>query len=316
MFELQNQRVHLTYKTHLTDAQLEEIQQRVAKWTVAQWSMCHENGHTDMQYEHTHVFIRTKEKIKTKSQTFFDLLGPGPNDRIHPNIKPVASVTHERNILKYHHKEGIKCVQEPHYVENISEVTRRLFNENDLFEVAEKLNIQVRTIGDAKALMDSTRKRPAAEITYTLDQFKHKIPHIETVFVHGKAGTGKTQWAKAHFTSPLLVGTIDTLKQFNPEIHDGIVFDDMTFKHWPRESIIQLLDWDEDRDVHCRFQNAFIPKHTKKIFCSNKDLNETFGPYEFDQAITRRINAIYEIENDLRVNPPEEAVREPRMEKL
>lgn len=267
--------------------------------------MCHENGHGDTQYEHTHVYFETKRQMRSTNVKFFDI------GDIHPNWKPVTTDFHKQHTLKYHQKEGIKCVQEPPYTPTDATKMRSLFDQKDLFEVMETLQLPIRSIGDAKALMESNRKRSATEITYAIDEFHHRMENIETVFVHGKAGTGKTQWAKAHFKSPLLIGSTDTLKEFRQELHDGIIFDDMSFTHWPRESVIQLLDWEEDRDVHCRFHNAFIPKNTKKVFISNKDLNETFGPYEFDEAITRRINAIYTVEEDLRKAPSQATPREP-----
>lgn len=303
---VQNKRLHLTYKTHLTDEQLTSIKERVDKWDITQYSMCHENGHGDTPYEHTHILLVTRKPMKTENMRFFDI------DGIHPNWKAVCTVTHMRHILSYHQKEGKLCVQEPPVNWGTPESQRIEFDEKDLFELAQANGLAPKSIGDLKALQECKRKRPAAEITYTLDDFITKMEHIECNFVHGLPGTGKTQWAKAHFESPLLVGTIDTLKQFNPARHDGIVFDDMSFTHWPREGVIQLLDWDEDRDVHCRFNDAFIPKHTRKIFTSNKPFEEVFGPYMKDEAIMRRISAIYTITKDLRKDVEQTGARAPR----
>lgn len=303
---VQNKRLHLTYKTHLTDEQLDAIKEKVTKWEITQFSMCHENGSTDTPYEHTHVVLVTKQAMKTENTKFFDI------DGIHPHWKSIFTVEHLKNTLRYHQKEGKKCIQDPPYVETTANVLRDLCDQKDLFDIAEHLRVGFKSISDLKALQECQRKRKPAEITWTLDDFHHQMHNIETVFIHGKAGTGKTQWAKAHFQSPLLVGAIDTLKKFDPAIHDGIIFDDMSFTHWPRDSVIQLLDWDEDRDVHCRFADAFIPKNTKKVFISNNDFRETFGPYENDEAITRRISAIYKITKDLRKNVEDTGPRQPQ----
>jgi len=59
--------------------------------------------------------------------------------------------------------------------------------------------------------------------------------------------TGKTGFALAHFTNPLFVRPIDTLKEFRPLQHDGIVFDDMSFRQWFMNSIKHLLDTNPPR---------------------------------------------------------------------
>lgn len=84
----------------------------------------------------------------------------------------------------------------------------------------------------------------------------------------GNPGCGKTQFALAHFENPLLVSHIDDLKKLT-ENHDGIIFDDIDFTHNLRQTQIHLVDWDHDRSIHCRYGNAFIPKHTCKIFTCN-----------------------------------------------
>lgn len=89
--------------------------------------------------------------------------------------------------------------------------------------------------------------------------------------VSGPAGIGKTEYALAHFKNPLLVSHIDRLKSFDPDVHDGIVFDDMDFNHWPITAQIHLADWNCPRDINCRYAMAHIPRHTKKIFTCNPD---------------------------------------------
>lgn len=101
----------------------------------------------------------------------------------------------------------------------------------------------------------------------------------------GESGCGKTQFALAHFDNPLLVSHIDDLKSLNGG-HDGIVFDDVDFTHYPRTAQIHLVDWEQTRSIHCRYGNATIPMHTCKIFTCNYDclpvnINE--------EAINRRL---------------------------
>jgi len=99
----------------------------------------------------------------------------------------------------------------------------------------------------------------------------------------GASGTGKTQYALSHFDRPLVVSHIDDLKDFKPNEHDGIVFDDMDFRHLPRTAQIHLTDTDLRRSIHCRYAIFSIPKNTKKIFTCNE------YPFLDDPAINRRV---------------------------
>lgn len=110
------------------------------------------------------------------------------------------------------------------------------------------------------------------------------------IVLWGGTGLGKTQWAMAHFKNPLVISHIDGLKKFDE--HDGIIFDDMNFGHWPREAIIHLTDWDVPREINCRYSPATIPQHTKKIFTTNIHGGAIFGDYMGDEAIARRYELI------------------------
>lgn len=103
--------------------------------------------------------------------------------------------------------------------------------------------------------------------------------------IWGPPGCGKTQFALAHFTNPLFVRHLDDLKKL--DAHDGIVFDDMKFRHLPRESQIHLVDIDQPSSIHLRFENALIPAHTKKIFTTNEELGLIFDLFEL--AVARRV---------------------------
>jgi len=106
-----------------------------------------------------------------------------------------------------------------------------------------------------------------------------------TQVLQGPPNIGKTQFAKAHFENACFVTHMDQLLGFDPEVHDGIIFDDFSCKHMPREAQIQITDMDEDRAVHCRYSCAIIPEGTRKIFTCNP------GHYPFisDPAIDRRV---------------------------
>lgn len=107
-----------------------------------------------------------------------------------------------------------------------------------------------------------------------------------THVIVGPAGIGKTQFAKAHFENPFVVSHIDMLLDYDPAIYDGIVFDDLSVAHLPRNSQIHICDIDEPRAVHCRYACANIPANTRKIFTCNPG----FFPFiENDPAVNRRV---------------------------
>jgi len=131
---------------------------------------------------------------------------------------------------------------------------------------------------------------------YKIDQFSHEPMQLDKpVLLWGGSGFGKTQFAISHFTNPLLVRHIDKLKTLNPD-HDGIVFDDMAFKHWPREAIIHLLDQEVESEINVRYGTVTIPANTKKIFTHN-----TSNPFYIEEdmdvdqkaAIERRFQRVH-----------------------
>lgn len=107
-----------------------------------------------------------------------------------------------------------------------------------------------------------------------------------SIIIWGKAGTGKTEFAKALMPGALLVSHLDDLRLFEKEKYSGIIFDDMCFTHLPRTSQIHLVDSDNGRSIHCRYQTAWIPRNTKKIFTTNEQNGEVVDLN--DPAIARR----------------------------
>lgn len=131
--------------------------------------------------------------------------------------------------------------------------------------------------------------KPGKEVKYSFKDFRiapqQFIPNVCLVFV-GPTGVGKTQYAKSHFLTPLLVRHIDDLKCFDVDVHDGIIFDDMDFHHWPATSVIHLLDMEEDSSINVKHGTAIIPSGTLRIFTCNA------FPFPIHEAIQRRIKVV------------------------
>lgn len=116
----------------------------------------------------------------------------------------------------------------------------------------------------------------------------------KAVLLWGPGGTGKTEFALAHFEKPLFVRHIDALREFRPGFHDGVVFDDMDFQHWPHGSRVHILDMSRPAQIHCRYSHAILPRGTRRIFCSNSQfiLHKDSDSEEQRSAISRRLEIV------------------------
>lgn len=118
---------------------------------------------------------------------------------------------------------------------------------------------------------------------------------------HGEAGIGKTEFALAHFKSPLIVRHIDNLRQFDRAVNDGIVFDDMDFEHLPKSTNINLIDQTLPGSIHIRYGTATIPAHTRKIFTTNNPGGLIFKDQGCKWWIDRRIHVTHLLGRGYRV---------------
>lgn len=97
-FRLQNNRLFLTYKTHLNKAEFKTWFNSKFKGTK-ELEMAHETGNENVPYEHTHVLVHFGRMFKSQNCRIFD------KGDIHPNIRKVLSNTHWDNLLNYLAKE-------------------------------------------------------------------------------------------------------------------------------------------------------------------------------------------------------------------
>ncbi len=117
--------------------------------------------------------------------------------------------------------------------------------------------------------------------------------------LYGDPGIGKTEFALAHFKRALFVTHMNDLAHLGD--HDGIIFDDMSFCHIPREACVQLVDMKQTRSIHIRYSTATIPRFTRKIFLTNALGGTIFTDQEHD-AIQRRV--IFTLLNKFQFNYP------------
>lgn len=167
-------------------------------------------------------------------------------------------------------------------------VSDRLQEGASLQEIAREFPVAwIRHYGGITSLYSRLRPRLASPPLFTP---RWESPEdVRSLVMHGPSGTGKTTAAKGYLQGALWVTHLDGLAHFDPLVHNGIIFDDMSFKHLHREAQIHLLDWDEPRDIHIRYTTVHIPAHTKKIFTCN-DLYAVFDIQ--DAAIRRRMQTM------------------------
>lgn len=147
--------------------------------------------------------------------------------------------------------------------------------------------------------INNAHKKPFTHKYNMKDFNREPLVFTKSSLVYGPSNTGKTSFVLAHFKNPLFVSHADGLKKLTPD-HDAIVFDDLSFTHWPPESVIQLVDQDQDRDVHIRYGTATIPAGTTKVFTHNK--KEIFYKPDVSEdqktAIDRRVD-YFHVQNKL-----------------
>lgn len=119
-------------------------------------------------------------------------------------------------------------------------------------------------------------------------EFRWEINVTKTHVFQGLPGIGKTEYAKYLLPKALFVTHMDDLLLYDPDEYNGIIFDDMSFEHLPREAQIHIADFDNPRSIHIRYRVARIPAKTIKIFTTNKQ-----RIFIDDGAINRRIEMHY-----------------------
>lgn len=291
-FRLTKKKYHLTYKSHIDHQSILNLITLIYG-SVIWYSCVHESSDNECSYDHTHFAFESGDRKDSTNPRIFDI------DGIHPNIQPIKDNQHASRIFhEYHLKAPVGGPWQSSYKpKRIREVNSRgtsididIKKARTLHEAVTLCGVEIRSVADVQLLRNDKPKPSLFEQQYDPASFNLEAPKdFRIIFIHGGTGTGKTMWAAHQFQSPLIVSHIDTLRSYDPAIYDGIVFDDMSFRHWPRESVIHLCDWDLERAINCRYNNAVIPAHTRKIFTSNLEFEEVF-PNDPSGAIRRRVS--------------------------
>jgi len=236
---------------------------------------------------HLHVAVHYSARVKVR-HSFFDFEG------YHPNIQRVRSWI---KAVRYCKKDGDTAT----YPEDMAWMELEEEESREMDEVGEQTEeMWLRSClerrmpyGYAARLWAISRTDHGAVVEgpsegSISDDLKGERFEGGSTCVVGASGIGKTTWGIQQIPKPALwVTHMDDLRRFDPKFHRGIIFDDMDFRHMPVTAQIHLVDQEQSRSIHARYNVCHIPAYTPKIFTCNV--------YPFDaqsDAISRRIQLI------------------------
>lgn len=257
---------------------------------------------------HWHAFVLYKRNLDRKPNAF-DVCAKHPNIRV-ANAKVGTLAQSMKNMWDYVEKEDPNPLQEGSppaapkrgrnaiYLEAIQiaqttsvEAAMTLLQTESPFEVATRYDALQRSLTSVRNKKVRT-DTPARQ----LETFRLQLPvpnEWHTLFVWGKSGVGKTQYARALLPEASVIRHRNQL--MDADFSKGIIFDDFDVSHWPPTAVIHLLDWDERSGIDVKHGHAIIPPHTKRIFTYNNDPCHWYPPGcspEQVAAILRRMHVI------------------------
>lgn len=287
-FRLRGKSFHLTYRGHLCRERLFSVvggETGLEYWSVV-WELgTHSVGAVE-PYAHTHFYFRTRVRLDRHTSRTFDI------DDVHPHIQRISNAEHEGRIFHQYHRKGPiqlwqseNSPQDPTLSRDKKRI-RELIQRGSLLDACFSLGIEISTVNDVRAVREERVPPPPEESDYVEDDFTLKlnwmsshngvIKEVDSMLLYGPSGMGKTERALTMFKRPLLVRSLDSARDYHPDRYDGIVFDDVSLSHLSPEEKIHLLDGDHIGSVRCRYANGTLPKHTKRIFTTNRAPNDFF----------------------------------------
>jgi hypothetical protein len=277
-FRLQARKLLLTYPGWIEKEQLDRHIREITGCEDIQVKIAHETG--DTGHKHTHAAVDLGKTFNSRSARVFDI------DGVHPNIQIPKSNVHWERIVKYLDKDDQEVYGEIKVTatkgpseENLSMMEECI---QWVLTCTDRSQVLLPPSGEMRYFMMSRsnyfmtlytwsgqKKSATANFsTFSREKISPQLLASKSWLITGPPATGKTQWALSHFEKAVLVRHLDDLHNITTDT-DGVVFDDMSFKHMPPQAIIHLLDMDYDSPVHLRYNNGRIPKGLPRIFTSN-----------------------------------------------
>lgn len=288
-FRLQSKNIGLTFSR--CPLKKEEILEHLqSKIQIDEYYIVQETHKEPLRDEndtpyHIHAWISTVNKPNIQSCTFFDIGAKGEPGYYHPNVKK-AKKNWVWNYLKKQDKKPltnipdnfVSLATDGKFDEALAQFIERYPKDYTLY--MDKVKKNLRRMG---------QKERKAKIYPLVSDWDPDVDLTEkSLWLIGKSGTGKTEWAKSWCHSKgltfLRITHLDKLKKYNGQ--DVLLFDDVSFKHLPRTTAIHIAETKNERDIHCRHAVAHIPAGVFNIFLSNDD---KIWPRDPHGAIERRL---------------------------
>ena len=303
-FSWRSKLYHLTYAGHIPKDMLLQLLLSISSVPVTGTSIVHEASDAEFQYDHTHFAWLWDKAVDLIGSRIMDVLWNG--SIIHPNIQTRKSLKWMHLIFTRYHL-GHKAGAADGFVEPVQPPWQKLppcfvWDEYIVTEVSEApdllagvfaAGILAKSVSDVLLLQKHKRPapfehnfRPADFLTVALPT-SYTSGNLGTLHIYGRIHLGKTEWALAQFSNPILVTTRDALGDFDPRIHDGIVFDKMRFNEWTVEDCESLTDYTQPAAVKLRYRLVKIPKKTRKIVVTN--LKDVWPVDPCGQLVGRRV---------------------------
>ena len=326
-FEWKGRWYHLTYKNHLPKEDIMTAVRKATSVPLMGWSIVHERAETLSDdgteayiYDHTHVALMFQARLGIKGAHKFDVYVEDPDDdvamfQIHPNVQhkmTLASMelvfTQYHRGRKYNERTGKVEFIEPFWLEQhlppmfewSEAVIQEVINAPTLKEACIAGAVRPRSVTDIKALRDAeAHATKKFQHKYEPSSFKLQLPaNWHALHLWGGTGLGKTKFAVAQFSSPLVIkpfnsiGCVEAImRKFDPNIHNGLVLDEADLRFMNREQAICFLDPDEDCEMDVRFKSFTIPSDLKMILISNPPPGGLYPP-DPAGAIARRLTTL------------------------
>lgn len=244
--------------------------------------------------DHIHAWIKLNKSLNVRSPTLFDL------NNHHDNYQAARNAN---RVKKYCAKDG-NYIADPPYVPTTKETpwktamdlakAGQVEEALDLLATGGERSCRDLILHSTAILTSFQRLAPVKPLPCALDltSYGNLFEWDRTKYtlvICGATNLGKTTLAASLLPKALFTRHLDLLGDLTTK-HEGIILDDMSFKHLHDEGQIALIDTAMTTQVHVRYKVAIIPAGLPRIVTTNKSPYDVFNIN--NPAIARRLLCI------------------------